>query len=171
MLARKATILSLALSTLAFGAAAADFDAGAAAQDAAGALAKAVTITPGASSYDACAKAENGQLRLADERGCNASELPVSLRAGSVAPLEVSRVLSIPAGAGGIYGGIFGGLQCPAGRTQVSGGFQLMRSDVSIRESMIAPGFGLPRVYIVNVGTSGTVLPEGDVVKMWATCL
>ena len=169
MLARKTTILSIALATLAFGASAADFDAGAAAHDAP--LAKAVTITPGASSYDACAKAENGQLRLADERGCLGSELPVSLRAGSVAPLEVSRVLAIPAGAGGIYGGIFGGLQCPAGRTQVSGGFQLLRGDVSIRESMIAPGFGLPRVYIVNVGTGGTALPEGDVVKMWATCL
>jgi hypothetical protein len=39
-------------------------------------------------------------------------------------------------------------------------------------ESFIGPGFGLPRVYIVFVSTaSGAPVPEGDMARMWATCL
>lgn len=125
-----------------------------------------------ASSVGACAKIANGQLRLADASGCLASEVPVSLAAGDVTPLEVSRVLEIPAGAGGMYNGIFGGLLCPANRTLVSSGFQVLRADVEIRESFIGPGFGLPRVAIVSAWKDDlTALPAGEVVRMWATCL
>jgi hypothetical protein len=54
----------------------------------------------------------------------------------------------------------------------VSGGFQVLRPDVKVQESFVAPGFGLPRVYIVSsVSFTYAALPEGDVVKMWATCL
>jgi hypothetical protein len=148
------------------------FDAGASLGNLKDLQSKAVTITPGATSFGACVKAENGQVRIADERGCNPSELPISLAAGNVTPLEVSRYLTIPAGSGGIYAGIFGGLICPAGRTLVSGGYQLLRGDVKVQESFIGPGFGLPRVYIVSSVTfTYGVLPEGDVAKMWATCL
>jgi hypothetical protein len=148
------------------------FDAGASLGNLKDLHSKAVTITPGATTFGACVKAENGQLRIADERGCNPSELPISLAAGNVTPLEVSRLLTIPAGSGGIYSGIFGGLVCPGGRTLVSGGYQILRSDVKVQESFIGPGFGLPRVYIVASWTfTYGVLPEGDVIKMWATCL
>ena len=135
-----------------------------------GPFAKAVTIPSGATSFDACVKAQNGQVRFADDSGCLPSELPVTLAAGPVTPLEVSRVLAIPAGSGGIYGFIFGGLQCPAGRTLISSGFQLLRFDLKIQESFIGPGFGLPRVAIVNAATIAGTLPEGNIVRMWATC-
>lgn len=125
-----------------------------------------------ASSVGACAKITNGQLRLADASGCLPSEVAVSLGAGDVTPLEVSRVLSIGPADGGQYVGIFGGLLCPANRTLVSSGFQVLRTDVEIRESFIGPGFGLPRVAIVSAWTDNlTLLPPGDVVRMWATCL
>lgn len=131
-----------------------------------------MTIPSGATSFNACVKAENGQLRLADERGCGPSEILVSLAAGGVTPMEVSRVLALPPGTGGMYNGIFGGLLCPVGRTLVSGGFQVLRPDVKVQESFIGPGFGLPRVYIVStVSFTYGPLPEGNVVRMWATCL
>lgn len=133
---------------------------------------KAVSITPGQANFPACVKLENGQVRLADERGCNPSEAAISLRAGNGTPLEVNRFLTIPAGSGGIYSGIFGGLLCPANRTLVSGGFQVLYGGVKIVESFIGPGFGLPRVYIVFVTSStGGAVPEGDMARMWATCL
>ncbi len=125
-----------------------------------------------ANSVHACAKTSNGQLRLADASGCLPSEVEVSLSAGGVTPLEVSRVLTLPTEPA-LYGGIFGGLLCPANRTLVSSGFQLLRSDVDVRESYIGPGFGLPRVAIVFAHMDDfTPLPPGaDVVRIWATCL
>lgn len=152
---------------------AADFDAGVTAgTNQKGLAEKAVTITPGATTFSACVKAENGQVRIADERGCNPSELPISLSAGNVTPLEVNRFLTIGPSDGGIFVGIFGGLICPAGRTLASGGFQVLRDDLKVMESFIGPGFGLPRVYIVLVRTfNNTLLPAGDTTRMWATCL
>ena len=137
-----------------------------------GFFAKAITIPPGATSFAACAMKVNGQLRIADASGCHPSEIAVTLGAGGTTPIEVSRVLTIPAGSGGIYNGIFGGLLCPAGHTQVSGGYQVLRQDIKVQESFIGPGFGLPRVYIISTVTfTFAALPEGDVVKMWSTCL
>ena len=129
-------------------------------------------VATSASAIPACAKAANGQLRLADERGCLPSEVPVTLAAGDQTPLEVSRLLTIPPGAGGIYVGIFGGLICPSNRTIVSGGFQLLRDDLKITDSFVGPAFGLPRVYFAQVRTvANQLLPEGDAARMWATCL
>jgi hypothetical protein len=83
-------------------------------------------------------------------------------------PREDSRVLTL---TGSANNGIFGGLQCSSG-TLVSGGFQLLRNDVNIRESFIGPGFGLPRVFIVNTRSlDGGAIPAGDVVRMWVTCV
>ena len=137
-----------------------------------GFFAKALTIPPGATSFAACAQKVNGQLRIADASGCHPSEIAVTLGAGGTTPVEVSRVLTIPPGSGGQFNGIFGGLLCPAGRTQVSGGYQVLRQDIKVQESFIGPGFGLPRVYIISTVTfTFAALPEGDVVKMWSTCL
>jgi hypothetical protein len=145
------------------------FDAGVSAGDVSLA-AKAVTITPGATAFDACVKAENGQVRIADERGCNPSELPISLGAGNVTPLEINRHLTIS--TPDMFVGIFGGLVCPANRTLVSGGFKLLHNDLKVVESFVGPGFGLPRVYIVFVRTfQNTLLPAENVTQMWATCL
>ena len=138
----------------------------------AGPVSKAVTLASGQANFPACVKLENGQVRLADERGCNPSEAAISLRAGNGTPLEVSRFLTIPAGSGGMFNGIFGGLLCPADRTLVSGGFDVIHNDLKIVESFIGPGFGLPRVYIVFVTSfTGAPVPAGDMARMWATCL
>ena len=64
------------------------------------------------------------------------------------------------------------GLLCPADRTLVSGGFDVIHNDLKIVESFIGPGFGLPRVYIVFVTSfTGAPVPAGDMARMWATCL
>ena len=137
-----------------------------------GAATKAVSITAGQANFPACVKVENGQVRLADERGCNPSEAAILLRAGNGTPLETNRFLTIPAGSGGMFSGIFGGLLCPSDRTLVSGGFDVIYHDLKIVESFIGPGFGLPRVYIVFVtSASGAAVPAGDMARMWATCL
>ena len=136
------------------------------------AASKAVSLTAGQANVPACVKLENGQVRLADERGCNPSEASISLRAGNGTPLETNRFLTVSPAQAGLFGGIFGGLQCPSDRTLVSGGFDVIYGDMKIVESFIGPGFGLPRVYIVFVFTStGTPMPAGDMVRMWATCL
>lgn len=141
-------------------------------EDPEGGLRAVVASSHLANSVHACAKSSNGQLRLADASGCLPSEVEVALSAGEVTPLEVSRVLTLPTEPA-LYGGIFGGLLCPANRTLVSSGFQLLRSDVDIRESYVGPGFGLPRVAIVFAAMDDyTPLPPGaDVVRIWATCL
>ena len=165
---RTCRLLAARLALAASPALAVTYDAGVALG---GPSANSVTISPGASSYDACVKAENGQVRIADERGCLPSELPISLRA-NVAPLEVNRFLTIPEGSGGMFSGIFGGLLCPAGRTLVSGGFKVLYDPLEIVESFIGPGFGLPRVYIVLVkSVDNGAVPAGNMAQMWATCL
>ena len=86
----------------------------------------------------------------------------------TITPHEESRAQTLPTGDNN---GIFGGKICTTG-TLVSGGFQLLRNDVKVNESFIGPGFGLHRVYIVNVTSiTGGVLSAGDVVKMWVTCI
>ena len=86
----------------------------------------------------------------------------------TITPHEESRVLTLPTGDNN---GIFGGKVCDTG-TLISGGFQLLRNDVKVNESFIGPGFGLTRVYIVNVTSiTGANLTAGDVVKMWVTCV
>jgi hypothetical protein len=129
-------------------------------------------VAASATALAACAKIQNGQLRLADAQGCNPSEVAVTLSAGNVTPLEVTRLLTIPASAANQFNGIFGGLLCPPDRTLVSGGFQLLRTDLRITDSFVGPAFNLPRVYFAQVlSTNLNVLPAGDMTRMWATCL
>lgn len=128
-----------------------------------------VSIASTAAGIAACAKKGTGQLRLAGETGCNPAEDPLTLRRDDLEPFEISRVLTI--GEGGRFVGIFGGLGCPAGRPMLSGGFELLRNDLMIRSNFVGPAFGLPRVHFVSVRTIDfTLLPEGDAVRMYATC-
>ena len=170
-------VLAAAVGAAAFGRGAAvgadtenAYDAGVRAAATQGRSGLATTTAPtSVSSIAACAKVANGQLRLADEHGCNPSEVSVTLAAGDQTPLEVTRLLTIPPGAGGQFVGIFGGLICPANRTIVSGGFQLLRDDLKITDSFVGPAFGLPRVYFAQVRTvANQLLPEGDAARMWA---
>jgi len=79
-------------------------------------------------------------------------------------------MLTLPAGSNN--NGIFGGMLCQQGGVLVSGGFQLMRTDVVILESFIGPAFGRDRIYVVNTrSVDGNALSPGDVVKMWVTCI
>jgi hypothetical protein len=129
-----------------------------------------VSVAATAAGIAACAKKGTGQLRLAGESGCNPSEDPLTLRSDDLEPFEVSRVLSIS--QGGRFNGIFGGLLCPPGRPVVSGGFELLRHDLMVTTNFVGPAFGLPRVHFASVRTVDfALLPEGDAVRMFATCL
>jgi hypothetical protein len=86
----------------------------------------------------------------------------------TINPREEQRVLTLSTGQSN---GIFGGLTCSSGRL-VSGGFQLLRNDVQIRESYIGPAFNQARVYVVNTRShSGAAIAPGAVVRMWVTCI
>jgi hypothetical protein len=147
-------------------------------------------------TIDACAKKNNGQLRLVGTEACGPSESAVSWNvagqqgpqgipgpqgpkgetgqqgpAGAdadITPHEGTRILTLPAGP---YNGIYGGLQCGHG-VLVSGGFSILMPNVEVKESFVGPAFGVDRVYFVRVmSKDGGVLPAGDVVKMYITCL
>jgi hypothetical protein len=153
----------------------------------------AVAQVTGGGTVDACAKKNNGQLRLVGSEACGPSEVAVSWNVegqtgepgpqgekgeigpqgpkgedASIVPHEETRILTLPAGP---YNGIFGGRLCASG-VLVSGGFSVLMPNVEVTESYIGPAFGLDRVYIVRaMSKDGGALPAGDVVKMYVTCL
>ena len=138
-------------------------------------------------TIDACAKKVNGQLRLVGTEACGPSETAVSWNVegqqgpqgipgpqgpkgedADITPHEGTRILTLPAGP---YNGIYGGLQCGHG-VLVSGGFSILMPNVEVKESFVGPAFGVDRVYFVRaMSKDGGVLPAGDVVKMYITCL
>jgi hypothetical protein len=151
----------------------------------------AVAQVTGGGTIDACAKKNNGQLRLAGSDACGPSETAVSWNvqgetgdpgpqgpkgetgpegpAASIVPHEETRILTLP--EGGPFGGIFGGKLCSSG-VLVSTGYSILMPNVEVTESYVGEAFGLDRVAFVRaMSKDGGALPAGDVVKIYVTCL